>query len=120
MNKDLAKLREVFLADDVDADDRADNEAKLLEWETALISGENFLSWQAHDTTKQILAQAKATFLDTAVALGTNPTLAEPARAALFAKQDAARWLINLIDVNAKGAIEAIERELAAAIARAM
>lgn len=111
--KELDDLKKIFLTD-VDEETQADNEAKIREWETALIHNENFASWREHDVTKDILQQARKSFIDISMQLivADNPAL----RATLHGRRDAALWLISIINVDAKGAIDQIHQEIRAAL----
>lgn len=113
--KELDQLRAIFLADDVDPEDRADNERRIKEWEQALLSSEALLSWRDHDVTKQIAHKAKEEYKHTVLELGTKPLTPEM-RAHLFALQDAAKWMLSLTEVDAKNTIEQIHKEIQAAL----
>src|SRR5262245_41986376 len=114
--KDLDKLKEVFLADDLDEETRADNLQHIREWETALLTNEALASWRDHDMTKKILLQAKDTYRGLCMQLIWSRDLTEAQRSAIYAKQDAALWFISIIEVDAKAAIEQLNREITAAL----
>src|SRR4051812_6698626 len=104
--KELDQLREIFLAQDLDEETRADNEARIKEWETGLIHNEAFAGWREHDVTRQIAKQARETYKDAFMLLGRSRSLTDEQRASLYAKQDAALWLLSIIEVDAKAALE--------------
>lgn len=112
----LDEIRAVFLADDVDEDTRADNLRQIEDWQKTLTESEAFQSWQEHDITKRIIAKAKETYREVSFHLAMARTLSEEARASLFAKQDAARWIIQLGDGDPKTAIEEVHKQIRTAI----
>lgn len=112
---EIDKLKEIFLTE-VDEETQKENLAQIQEWETALIEHEAYLDWQEHDITKAITAQARSTYRDAAVVLAQNRQLTDAERAALWAKQDAALWLLSITDKDAKGAIAQIKREIHTAL----
>ncbi len=116
MNKDLEELKEVFLTE-VDEDTRAENEQQIQEWETALIQNEAFASWRDHDVTREIAQKAKDTYKGACMQLMENRDLTDKQRESLFARQDAALWLISMIEVDAKGKIEQIQSDIRHALA---
>lgn len=112
MTKDLEKLREIYLADDVDSEDYKDNLDKITEWETILRQSENFINWQKNDTTKEIIAKAKESYKQNAMKLGTDRELSEIKRNYLWAKQDAILWLISLMDGDYESTVKQINNEI--------
>lgn len=116
MSKDLEKLKETFLSADLDDDERAENEERINEWEKDIIENEAFASWQAHDITKKLVAQLKATYKEIGLRLATDRLLTQEARVSLWAKQDACVLMLDLMDTDAKGAIERVQREIRSAL----
>ena len=116
MTKELEEIRAKFLTDDLDLETRADNEAKIREWEEALLRNEHLQGWQEHEITRSIMKQAKAAYLDCSVRLATDRTLSEADRASLYAKQDAALWLLSLGSGDPKAARQSIMSELRTAL----
>lgn len=115
--KELDKLKEIFLAgDDLDEETKAENEQRIREWEEGLLKNEAMAGWRDHDVTKQIAKQARETYKETVLRLGVDRKLSIEFRAELFAKQDAALWLLSLIEVDAKGALEQIQKEIRTAL----
>ena len=117
MNKDLDKLREIFLAGDVDEETRADNEERIREWETTLRENNAFLGWQSHDITRQISQQAKQSYKDISLQLATNRALTDQQRYSLWGKQDACLFILSLTEKDTKGPIDQIHREIKMALA---
>ncbi len=114
--KDLDKIREIFLSEELDEETIADNAAALKEWESTIAESEAFLAWQAHDITKLIVAQAKASYKEFGVRLATERTMDEKTRMSLWARQDACTLLVEMADRDARGALEQVEREIKSAI----
>lgn len=117
MATDLEKLKEIYLGADVDEETRAENLKEITDWENALIKNENMRDWQAQDITKEISHQAQSTYREITLQLGTNRKLTEPERFSLWAKQDAALWIISMTMTNAKDIIEQINGQIKAALA---
>lgn len=119
MNDELNQIRKIWLdPETVDDEDRRDNEEKIKEWERALIENENFLGWQEHDVTKQILKQARENYKEISLILATNRELTDRQRMEYWGKQDAALWLITLGDHNAKLTLESINLEMRTALGK--
>jgi len=116
MIKELEKVREIFLSEEIDEELRADNEERIKEWETLLIQNEAFASWQDHDISKQILEQVRALYKEFGLQLASNRNLTETQRISLWAKQDACLFLLEIIEKDAKGAYERITKEIKQAI----
>jgi hypothetical protein len=114
--KDIEKVRQIFLADDVDDEVRAENEEKIREWEEGLLKNEALLSWRDHDITKLIAAQAKISFKDLAIQLANNRTLTEDQRKSLWAQQDAMKWLLTLTEMDPASELKRIHEEIRAAL----
>jgi len=57
--KDLQKLKEIFLSDDIDSEDYESNLADIRSWESQLIENKNMLGWQNHDITKEIMKKSQ-------------------------------------------------------------
>lgn len=114
--KELEKVTEIFLASDVDAEDYAENKERLIEWEKGLNENRLFLSWQAHDVTKEIVIKAKQSYKDFGILLATNRNLTEVQRQSLWAKQDACAFLLSLTDKNALEEIKQIQKQIEVAI----
>ena len=112
---DLDKIREVFLSE-VDDETREDNEAKIREWESALIHNQAFADWQSHDITRLIVQQVREAYRDIAVTLATNRSLTPEARASLWARQDAMVWILSVTEKDARGTLEQVEKEIRVAL----
>lgn len=104
-------VRKIFLTE-VDEETRADNEKLIKEWEQGLIHNEAFKDWQDHDVSREIADQARRSYIDCALSLASNRQLTDEQRKSTWAKQDAALWLLSLIDKDAKGTIKRIEEEI--------
>lgn len=114
--KELEKIKEIYLSSDVDDEDYQENLQKITEWESSLRQNEDFASWLESDVTKSILEQAKTAYRDFAMTIMAGRDLTDAQRASLFAKQDAALWLISLIDKDTKGAVKQILTEIRRAL----
>lgn len=114
--RDIEKLRNIFLADDVDDDTRTDNEQQIVEWEKTLTENEAMASWQSHDITKELIAQAKRSYVQIAARLATDRSLTEHLRQGLWANQDACQYFIMLGSADAKGEMERVQKEVRIAL----
>lgn len=115
MSKQLEEIKRIFItADDVDEETRQHNLKRVEAWQDTLIKSENFLNWQEHDVTREIVQQAKETYKDAFMRLGRERSLTEKERMSLYALQDATLWIISLAEKDAKGTIEQIHKEIAA------
>lgn len=112
---DLDKLKEIFLTD-VDEETKAENLEQIRQWEQTLIRSEAFKSWQEHDVTRQIAGKAKETYKDAVLSLGRDRWLKDTQRAELFAKQDAALWILSLTEQDIKVTIEQVQKEIRTAL----
>lgn len=110
--KELEDAKKLFLSSDIDEEFLEDNREMIADWESDLIKNENFLNWQQHDVTKEIVQRVKESYRDNAIILIRKRDLTETQRASLWAKQDAAIWILSLTEVDAKGAIEAIQNQI--------
>ncbi len=115
--KELEIIKTQFLADDIDAEDRVENENILREWEQGLIHNEAYVSWQEHDITREIAKKLKSEYKDFAMTLANNRSLTDTQRASLWAKQDACTFILSLTEKDAKGQLEQIQNEIKRAIA---
>lgn len=116
MNEELEKLKEIFLADDVDSEDRETNLEDIKNWESDLIKNKNILGWQEHDITKGIMEKAKESYKDLSMKLVRDRELTEAQRLSIYSKQDAMLWLISLAGDNPKSAIEQIDNNIKVAL----
>jgi mannose/cellobiose epimerase-like protein (N-acyl-D-glucosamine 2-epimerase family) len=116
MSDPLEKVREIFLSPDIDEETRLDNEAKLLEWQMGLIRNEAYQDWKDSDITKEISLKAKNAYKQASLLLAFSRALTDRERFALWAEQDAMKLILNLANENAKGAIDAIHREIETAL----
>lgn len=97
--KELEDVKKIFLDDnEVDEETRAANLQKITEWESTIVANENYAGWQDHDISKEISKQAKEAYKDFSMQLANNRNLTQAQRDALFAKQDAIKWLLSIID----------------------
>lgn len=113
---DLNKLKEIFLANDIDAEDYQDNLAMIQGWEKDLIANESMESWKNHDVTQIVLKQTKESYIALSLQLVQNRDLSDKARASLWAKQDACLWLISLMDIDVQSKIEQINNQIKTAL----
>lgn len=111
--KELEKIKELFLTEDLDAEDYEDNRKRIEEWQEAIINNENIIAWQEHDITKAIAKRVKTAYREHALILINNRNLSEAQRNSIWAKQDACQFLLSLLEDNgSKEAIEQIKKEI--------
>lgn len=115
MRKELDELRAIFLTD-VDEDIRRENLDQIRQWEEELVHNEAMLGWREHDITKAVFNQAREVYRDAYRVLAENRALTQEQRVSLWAKQDAAAWLISIIDTDPQGAIQQIESDIKRAL----
>lgn len=115
-DKNIQKYKEIYLASDLDSEDYEDNLKLVTEWETSLRQNEDFANWQASDVTKAIVKQARDTYRELAMRLVLDRTLTDTQRNSIWSKQDAALWLLSLIEKDVKSAIAQIHSEIRRAI----
>jgi len=116
MSDPLEKVRAIFLSPDIDDEMRADNESKLLEWQQGLVRNQAYQAWRESDITQEIIRTAKHAYKEASLGLALNRTLSDKDRYSLWAQQDAARLILGITNEDAKGAINAINKEIETAI----
>jgi len=109
--KELEKLREILLTE-VDEETRQENEEQIRRWEEELQQHEGLASWQSHDVSKLIADKARKAYLDASMILATRRDHPEDFRVQMWAKQDAAMWLLSILTGDAKGQIERLQRDI--------
>jgi hypothetical protein len=95
MNDKIKKIKEYCLKD-VDSETYEENRKDIQELEKALNESEMYKSWQDHEITKRIQEYAKKEHLDCSKTLATSRTLTDEERTNLWARQDAAKWIIDI------------------------
>ena len=116
MKDDLEKIKEIFLASDVDDDERAENEETIREWEQSISEHKAIDTWRKSDITLKVGQQARDSYKAMAMQLALNRELSEKERLSLWARQDACKLLLSFIEVDAKGALESIHNEIRTAL----
>lgn len=119
MQDNLEKLREIYIAEDVDEETRADNLNIISEWQSNLIKLGEFAGWKEHPVTTMIIAQAKKSYVDHSLLLARSRELTDTARNSLWGKQDAMLWLISLVSKDPKKEIAHIESLITRALSEA-
>jgi hypothetical protein len=115
--KELDTLRAKFLAPDIDEEDREDNLKALAEWEHDLEQNKHLADWQQHEITRQIVVKAREAYKDASMVLALRRDLTDTQRNLLWAKQDAAEWIISLGAGKPQEELQRIETEIKAALA---
>ena len=116
MSDPFEKISAIYLAPDVDDETRKENEEKIAEWQAGLRRSEAYQSWKESDITKEIIANVRRVYKAAALSLILNRNLTDAQRHALWAEQDAAKFLLTLVNEDANGALSAIHSEIEAAI----
>jgi len=119
MRKELEEVRKIFLADEVDEEERAENEETLSDWERTIVESEMFLDWRSHDVTKQIAQKAKDTYKEMAYLLASDRSLTDEKRRSLWAKQDAALWILSLTEKDAQSTLDQVKKQIEVALGKA-
>lgn len=116
MDKDLKKLKEIYLDSDIDAEDYQDNLTRITEWEETIRSNQDFLSWQQSDISIAIVAKVKEAYKNFSMQLINDRTLTQEQRNSIYAKQDAMLWIMSMIVKDAKSELETIHSEIKSAL----
>jgi hypothetical protein len=118
--KELKKVKDIWLAPDLDEEDYQDNLQKITEWEEGLRTSEAFVVWQENDVSVQITKEARDLYINLSLDLINNRALTEEKRLAIHAKRDAAVWIISMINRNAAEVIDSIQNEIKTALLKHM
>jgi hypothetical protein len=113
---EIEEVKKIFLSDDLDEETRAENLAQINDWETSLINSKNYVAWQQHDITQEIVKKLKDAYKENGLMLAINRNLTEPQRQSLFSKQDAILWLLSLIVNDAQEMLQQTNREIKQAL----
>lgn len=116
--KELEEVKKIFLDNELDEEDRQKNLEDILAWETSLRNNQAFLSWQESDISRNISSKLKSEYRDISVQLSSNRTLTEVQRYSFWAKQDSIKWLLSIIEHDAKSVIDSIEQEIKTILTR--
>lgn len=112
MEKDLEKLKKIFLSSDIDEEDYQSNLETIQSWERSIRENEDFASWQESDITRSVLKQIKDSYKDIFMRLGNGKNLDDQQRIELFAKKEALMFLIDLISKDTKKELEGIHNDI--------
>lgn len=113
---ELETLKGIYLSDDVESEDYADNLAQITEWEKEIFDNENLKSWQEHEITKKIIKQAEESYISLSTQLITDRKLTADARQSIWGKQDACLWIIRVGAGDPKSVIFDIKKRIKMAI----
>ena len=116
MSDPLKKVSAIYLSPDLDDETRKDNEAKIAEWQAGLRRSEAYQSWKESDITKEIIAEVRRVYKTASITLALSRNHTDAQRHRLWAEQDAAKFLLTLVNEDANGALSAIHSEIEAAI----
>jgi len=108
----LEKIKQIFLASDVDDETLEDNQSKIDEWQKTIIENENLKSWQEHDVTRLIVKQCKDTYKDLSIMLAKNRSLSDEERKSLWGKQDACLFILSLASGDPESSLKQVEEEI--------
>lgn len=109
---DIEKIKDIFLAEDIDSEDYSQNLEDIKLWENDLFENENLLSWQEHDVTKSLVKKARESYQDLSMKLILKRDLLKNERRIVYAKQDAMLWLIGLATGEPAIAIQQINDDI--------
>lgn len=113
---DIEKLREIFVAEDVDDETRADNLMIIRGWEKQLRELDTFAGWKQHPVTQQIIGRAKKSYIDHSLLLARSRDITDSARQSLWSKQDAMLWFISLASTDVSTEIANINAQITRAL----
>lgn len=114
--KELDEVRKLFLSE-VDEETRVENEQKIEEWQTGLRTNEVMAEWRDHDITREIANRTKESYKDISLQLALNRSLTQEQRHTLWGRQDACLFILSLTEVDARGRIKQIHKDIKAALA---
>ena len=114
----MERIRKIFLDDELDSDIIEDNRRTLDQWQQVLSENEPLASWKEHEYTEHIVQLFKSAYKEIGVKLAYDRSLSDQDRANLWNKQDAIMLMLELMlsDVDAKGIVKTIKREIEQAI----
>lgn len=113
---ELQKLKEIYTSADLDSEDYEDNLKLITSWENSLRESDDFINWQKSDVTKSIARQAKDSYKDNAMRLIRDRELTDAQRQSIWAKQDAAMWILSVVERDVKGVLTQIRAEIRRAL----
>lgn len=116
IHDELALLKEVFLDPSLDQDELEDNRIRIEEWERALRTNTALKQWQNHDITREIAAKARETYIEAAVRIVERRDLSDADRFTLWAKRDAAQWILSMTNQDPDAVLTQVEEEVRRAL----
>jgi hypothetical protein len=96
----LETAKEVFLDPTLDDETLAEHNEDIASWTRELQDQQGLIEWQKDDITKIILQKVNREFVSVSIKLGSDKFLTEAARTELFAKQDACRFMFEMMSVG--------------------
>lgn len=108
MDKDIEKLKEFFLASDVDSEDYQDNIEYLQSIENSIRENTDFNLWQDSDISKMVLGMVRTVYKDICITLYSEDEMPESKRIELIAKKKACIWMASLLSKDTKSELESI------------
>lgn len=108
----IKKLREIFLAQDVDEEERQENLQDIIDFEKSLALNNARVEWLKQDISQELIKTLKVFVHKVTRTLGTNSDLSEEDRRLLFAKRMAGLWLLTVVQGNPEEEIKNIEHEI--------
>ena len=114
----MDRIKKIFLAEELDTEIIEDNRRTLDHWEQTLNEHEPLASWKEHEYTEEIVQLFKNSYKNIGLKLAYDRKLSEQDRHNLWNKQDAITLMLELMlsDVDAKGIVKTIKREIEQAI----
>jgi len=114
--KEIDKLKEIFLSNELDEDILKENQEQINEWEQSILFNEALVSWKEHDVTVSVIKQARSSYRELAQMLATSRSLTDEQRKSIWARQDAMLWFINMAAKDPVKEIESIRQEVLRAL----
>ena len=112
IEKDLEKVKEIFLIDEIDEETKKQNLEDITEWEKELVENKAYLEWQNSDITRMISKQAKKSYADASYTLAKRRDLTDIQRNQLFATQDACLFILSITEKDAKSNLEQLNSQI--------
>lgn len=116
MDKDLQKLKDIFLSSDIDSEDYQENLQYINDIEAEIRNNQDFSSWQKSDVTLSILKLIKDSYVELCTTLYSEDELSEKNRQIILAKKKACAWLISLISRDVESEMKSIHGKINATL----
>lgn len=112
IEKTLEEARKVFLADDLDDDEREHNLAEIQKWEQDIIEATEYENWRTHEITRRLAKEARDIYKDMTMQLGLRRGLTPEQIMSFQAKQDACVVILSMVDKDVQSTLESLQNTI--------